>query len=314
LPTYFYIYLSGWLSKADVVMSTKSIDTILHNRELSMSGSVADQIAALNADITALNTQIAIDLSSNPPNTAGAAALQLQVSADVANIASLNASLCLARDTHVLTDRGEVLVQDLKVGDLVVTPHGASECMPIRWIGRQRYTAARMVYGQPVLVRAGALGNGLPHRDLRLSADHSVFLDGHLVPVRLLVNAISIIAETHHTEIEYFNPEFDQHTVLIAEGMETETYLDCGNRPRFDNFAEPSAWLASRPSRDGSAWVDGSAFAPLLWEGPKLAALRTRLTNLAVHLAMPLPANAAPREAFTPAFIIANPPSNMPAA
>ena len=278
-----------------------------------MSGSIADQISVLNADILGLNAQIAVDTVSNPGAVAG---LQLQVSTDQAQIAQLEVGMCLARDTHVLTDRGEVLVQDLEVGDLVVTPYGSSECMPVRWVGRQSFAGTRMVYNQPVLIRAGALGDGLPHRDVRLSADHSLFVDGHLVTVRLLVNEISIIAETCHTEIEYYNPEFDQHTVLIAEGMEVETYLDCGNRFRFDNAKEPCEWLASRAPRDASAWLDGSAFGPLLWEGPKLTALRTRLAGIAMQLALPMPATAAitASDSLTPAFIHANPPSTMEAA
>ena len=273
-----------------------------------MSGSTADQIAALNVAIPQLETAMNADIASG--DTAAAAPIETTLSADLANLVTLNA-LCLARDTHVLTDRGEVLVQDLKVGDLVVTPHGAGECMPVRWIGRQHYTGPRAVYGQPVLVRAGALGNGLPYRDLRVSGDHSLFLDGYLVPARLLVNEISIIAETGHAEVEYFNLEFDCHTVLLAEGMETESYLDCGNRARFDNAGEPCAWLASRSSRDSSAWLDGSAFAALLWDGRELAALRTRLVGLAINL--PLPTVTAPSQVL-PAFMHANTSSMMAAA
>lgn len=225
-----------------------------------------------------------------------------------------SSAICFAGGTRILTDRGEVLVQDLKVGDFVVTPYGSNECMPVRWIGRQRFFGSRMHHGKPVLVRAGALGDGLPLRDLRVSGDHSLLFDGKLVPARLLVNELSIIVEAGHTEIEYYNLEFDRHTVIFAEGIEAESYLECGNRFRFDNGNEPCDWLTGRASHDASAWVDGSAFAPVLWEGPQLGALRARLAAIAMQLATPIPAASPMPDIPAPAFIVASGPPVMAAA
>jgi hypothetical protein len=251
-------------------------------------------IAQLQLDIANLTAQIAANTLSG--NTAANPALQVQINADNQQILALQA-LCFAHGTHILTDRGEVLVEDLKIGDLVVTPNASSECMPIRWIGRQHFVAPFARFGQPVLIRAGALGDGMPMRDMRVSGDHCLYLDGNLVPAKLLANGTTIVMETGHVSIHYVNIELDEHTTVVAEGIDTETYLDTGNRGRFDNADETSEWLASRPARSDAVWVDGTAFAPPLWAGPKLDALKARFTpvpseEVATGAAAPLAAAA----------------------
>lgn len=242
-----------------------------------MSGSIASLQADLASNLALLNTNLSV---------AQLVTVNAQILNDQNQLIALGvAPICFAKGTSVLTDRGEVLIENLKIGDLVVTPYAEADCMPVRWIGRQHYDNSRVQFGQPILVRVGALGDGLPHRDLRVSADHSLFFDGHLVPARLLVNCTTIMVDATHTEMDYYNIEFECHTIVLAEGIEVESYLDCGNRARFDNAQEQSEWLSTRTHRDGSAWVNGCAFAPLMWEGPILAALRQRINEHAINAA-----------------------------
>ncbi len=139
----------------------------------------------------------------------------------------------------ILTDRGEVAVEDLAVGEEVVTFSGALR--PIKWIGRRAYDG-RFIAGNravlPIVVKAGALGDGVPARDLMVSPEHALDIDGVLVPAVHLVNGATITQAENVERVEYFHIELDAHDVVFAEGAPAETYVDCDNRLMFANGAE----------------------------------------------------------------------------
>ena len=89
---------------------------------------------------------------------------------------------CYCQGTRILTDRGEMPVEILVAGDTVVTASG--EHRLIKWVGNRSY-AGRFLRAnsnvQPIHFSAGSLGNGLPHRDLLVSPEHAMFLDGLLI-------------------------------------------------------------------------------------------------------------------------------------
>jgi hypothetical protein len=97
----------------------------------------------------------------------------------------------------------------------------------LKWIG------SRAVGGAvPVRITAGAFGDGQPHRDLWLSPDHAVCVDGALIPVRYLVNGTTI-TEVACDAVTYWHVELETHAVLFAEGLAAESYLGAGNRAAF---------------------------------------------------------------------------------
>ena len=109
---------------------------------------------------------------------------------------TLDLTLCYCRGSRILTDHGEVAVEDLRIGDRVVTFSGAAR--PIRWIGHRDIDLTRHPapeQAQPIRIRANAVADGVPRRDLLLSPDHAVLFDGLLVIARLLVNGASIERE-----------------------------------------------------------------------------------------------------------------------
>jgi autotransporter passenger strand-loop-strand repeat protein len=154
---------------------------------------------------------------------------------------------CFVGGVKILTDRGERAIEELSVGDLVVTARGGLR--PVRWLGRRRLDPARHARPeqvQPVRIEAGALAPGVPFRDLCVSPEHCLWLDETLVPAGALVNGATIRQEVWR-EVEYFHVELDGHDVLLAEGAPAESYLDCGNRDNFENGGATRRLRDERP-------------------------------------------------------------------
>jgi len=186
--------------------------------------------------------------------------------------------VCFAAGTSIATDQGEVAVERLLTGDAVLTATG--QVAPVLWVGRRhvvlagRANAAEMA---PVRLRAGTLGAGMPRRDLLVSPDHCLFLDGALVPARLLVNGTSIVAETAMAEVTWFHVELERHDVLLAEGAPAESWLDCGNRAWFENSAVACLGVSDSLDAHGTGWDAARACAPLVQGGPRLAEIRAAI-------------------------------------
>jgi T5SS/PEP-CTERM-associated repeat protein len=187
---------------------------------------------------------------------------------------------CFAAGTRILTERGEVPVRDLRIGDLVRTRLNES-LTPVVWIGRRRVNCARHPDPRkvwPVRVRAGAFGDGMPHRDLWLSPDHAVHVNDVLIPIKYLINGTSI-AQVAVDEITYYHVELPRHDVLLAEGLPAESYLDAGDRYNFDNHGDVIRLHADFATpRMGAADVwEAAGCAPLVVRGPILEDVRSRL-------------------------------------
>ncbi len=150
-------------------------------------------------------------------------------------------ALCFVGGTHIATPRGEVPVERLKRGDLVATENGA---VAVRWIGIRQVASrfADPLRVMPIRIRAGALGDGLPRRDLLVSPCHAMYLEGILVQAAALVNGMSITRETAMPErFTYYHVEVEAHRLILAEGALSETFVDNVDRMAFDNWAEYEA-------------------------------------------------------------------------
>ena len=143
--------------------------------------------------------------------------------------------VCFLAGTHIRTNRGEVPVERLGIGDLVVTLSG--NVRPIVWIGSGRVLATRLRRGAatPVIVRKSALADNVPHRDLRITKAHSLYVENVLIPVEFLVNHRSIVWDDHAQEVSIYHIELETHDVLLANGAPAESYRDDGNRWLFHN-------------------------------------------------------------------------------
>ncbi len=114
---------------------------------------------------------------------------------EIVNANTIEAITCYARGTMIATPDGEAAVETLRAGDFVLTAEGALRT--VRWIGRQTVSKlfADPLRSYPVRVKAGALGDMAPSRDLLISPDHALLFDGVLLQAGALVNGTSIVRE-----------------------------------------------------------------------------------------------------------------------
>ena len=144
--------------------------------------------------------------------------------------------MCFYPGTRIATPEGEVAVENLRAGDVVRTARGPQ---PVRWIGhshvhRRFADPLRLL---PIHIKAGALGDGLPARDLRLSTDHAIFIDGVLIQAGALVNGTTIIRDhTVPEQFTYYHVELATHELLLAEGLAAESFVDNVDRMHFHNW------------------------------------------------------------------------------
>ncbi|WP_188612331.1 Hint domain-containing protein [Chelatococcus reniformis] len=148
---------------------------------------------------------------------------------------------CFLTATMIMSPEGERAVEELAIGDLVLTCDGLA--VPVKWIGRQTLMPAFGLSEErrPVFISAGALGEGLPVRDLRVTSDHALLLDGVLVQAGALVNGTTIRRMTPAElgeRLVVYHIELDRHDLVVADGVAAETFVDNVARRRFDNYAE----------------------------------------------------------------------------
>ena len=176
---------------------------------------------------------------------------------------------CFLPGTRIATPRGEVQVQELKVGDLVLTQRGESK--PITWIGQGAAlaTRGRRTAATPVIVRKGAMGDNCPNRDLHITKGHALYVDDVLIPAEFLVNHRSIQWDDRAQEVTVYHIELERHDVLLANGAPAESYRDDGNRWLFRNAS--TGW--DQPAKPPCA--------PVLTGGPIVDAIWSRLLALA---------------------------------
>lgn len=144
--------------------------------------------------------------------------------------------ICFTPGTLIATKRGEKPVQQLKVGDQVFTrDNGPQE---LRWIGRRnlnRHELNQMPQYFPILIRAGALGDGVPQRDMMVSPNHRMLITSELAEVmfgesEVLVAAKHLVSldgvETAPvSKVSYIHMMFDAHEVVLADGTWAESFL-----------------------------------------------------------------------------------------
>lgn len=206
--------------------STKVVKTTPDR--VTLTGTIAD------------GTTTRIILNFNPPIS------DLYISAD--GLGDTLIVACFYPGTRLTTPTGEVAVEDIQPGTLLLTNDGLA--VPVRWLGRSTISTrfADPLRVLPIRIKAGALGEKLPARDLLVSPDHAMFIDGLLLQAGALVNGATIFREARVPEVfTYFHVELATHALLLAEGAAAESFVDNVNEMGFDNWAEHAALAEAAP-------------------------------------------------------------------
>ncbi|MGO8737325.1 Hint domain-containing protein [Rhodoblastus sp.] len=203
----------------------------------------ADSTTAWNAALNAIKFTSTNDPTgpSNPhvENLSFAAYHQTSLISNFSAHAYSATITCFYPGTMIRTPEGEVAVETLNPGDLVLTADGAAK--PVNWLGRQTVSTvfADPTRILPIRVKAGALADNVPARDLLVSPDHALLVDGVLIHAGALVNGASIVRETKVPRVfTYYHIELDDHSLILAENAPAETFVDNVDRLGFDNWAE----------------------------------------------------------------------------
>lgn len=143
---------------------------------------------------------------------------------------------CFTPGTMILTDRGDVAVEALAVGDLVMTRDNGLQ--PLRWIGQRKLTALDLQADpdlQPVRIAKGAFSEAGPDRTMLVSPQHRVLIEGAraellfgeaevLVPAKHLIGHADVSRALPAEGVTYIHILFDRHEIVQSDGMWTESF------------------------------------------------------------------------------------------
>ncbi|WP_162784698.1 Hint domain-containing protein [Paracoccus suum] len=144
---------------------------------------------------------------------------------------------CFTADSLILmADGTERRAGDINVGDMIATVDNGAR--PVRWVGKTVVAGAELEHfpsWKPVIIRAGALGGGLPASDLQVSQLHRVVVRGAvarqhfdsnevLVAARFLtaLDGVEIVEDASH--VDYVHFMFDRHEIITANGVQSESF------------------------------------------------------------------------------------------
>ena len=249
----------------DPGVANSSLDPIT----LFASGDTIDVSGSISSiNYNAAHDQLTVNLADGSAEILNVAIAQNQSISFAGNDVI---ATCFAAGSRIDTPTGPVAVEDLKQGDTVLLATGMTR--PVKWIGWRHLQVRRHIDPdsvRPIRIKAHAVAEGAPRHDLLVSPDHAIFIDGKLIPARLLRNGTTIVEAREVETVTYFHVELDAHDVLLAEGLATESYLDTGNRASFQNAGLPLLMHADFNGSGAQARREAESCVPLVCDAARV--------------------------------------------
>ncbi|MDI2090939.1 Hint domain-containing protein [Commensalibacter oyaizuii] len=156
------------------------------------------------------------------------------------NVVSYEILVCFNEGTLIQTIDGVKPIETLQRGDMIKTKDGARA---VTWVGHKfkRLNQFSKKEDHLVLIKKDALADNIPCRDLRVTAEHCLYVDDKLVPARMLVNGTSITYDFEMQSYTVWHVECAKHQIIFAENVPVESYLDTGNRYTFEGCENVSS-------------------------------------------------------------------------
>ena len=200
------------------------------------------------------------------------------------NIAGGELQACFLAGTMIDTSGGPRSVEVLAIGDYVQTyAHNGQLAVAerIEWIGSNECRVDASLpddsSGYPVCIRANAFGVSVPNSDLWVTNEHCFLFEGRYIPIRMLVNGVSIFYDKSIIKYKYYHFQTNTHSIIKANNSLTESFLNTASSRDFDL---PAARSGQSWERDAAAPLDVSAtFVKKIFDQITRVSLNTELAH-----------------------------------
>lgn len=144
---------------------------------------------------------------------------------------------CFCKGTLIDTSEGPKVVEELKAGDLVLTADNGYQ--PLRFNVSRHISQPNLQANdklRPICIEKGAMGKGLPKKDLFVSRQHRMLVTSKIahrmfhqfevfIPAIKLTLMDGIEVDMECKQVTYFHLVFDDHQIVYAEGTPSESFL-----------------------------------------------------------------------------------------
>jgi Hint domain len=213
---------------------------------------------------------------------------------------------CFVRGTLIATPDGKRPVENLRPGKQVITLADGEEVpRTVTWVGHRRIDLTRHLRPEtvaPIRIERDAFADDMPHRDLLVSPDHAIFVDGKLICARQLVNGTTIRQECDSRAVHYYHVELDRHAILVAEGLPAESYLDTGNSGFFANSGAPLVLHPDLTDETDYPTREVGSCAPFVSDAASVQPVWQRLADRAAAIGRPVPTRVTTTDAALRVF------------